>query len=345
MSNPDLVSVAARLMAPGKGLLAIDESVSTANKRFAAEGIPQTEEMRRAWREVILTIQGLGEAVSGAILFDETIRHKTSAGVPFTQLLRDAGIGIGIKVDEGTVPLPGHAGETMTEGLDGLRQRLKDYREMGAEFAKWRAVITIGAGLPSRAGLAANAHGLSLYAALCQEAGLVPIVEPEVLMDGDHSLERCFEVTSETLEVVFAHLKTQGVQLEGMLLKPNMVVPALDAPRQASPEEIATATFTCLKRHVPAAVAGIAFLSGGQTGPEATARLNAMNLPDTKAKEGGALPWPVTFSFGRAIQEPALHIWHGDAANTKAAQDALLHRAKLDSAARRGAYTPSMEKA
>lgn len=340
MPNPDLVAVAARLMAPGKGLLAIDESVSTANKRFAAEGIPQTEEMRRAWREVILTIPGLGEAVSGAILFDETIRHKASNGVPFTQLLRDAGIGIGIKVDEGTVPLPGHAGETMTEGLDGLRKRLGEYRVMGAEFAKWRAVITIGAGLPSRACLAANAQSLSLYAALCQEAGLVPIVEPEVLMDGDHSLERCFEVTSQTLDVVFDHLKTQGVQLEGMLLKPNMIVPALDHPEQASAEEIATATLSCLKRHVPAAVAGIAFLSGGQTGPEATSRLNAMNAPDK-----GVLPWPVTFSFGRAIQEPALHIWHGDAANTKPAQDALLRRARLDSAARRGAYASTMETA
>ncbi len=340
MPTADLTAVAARLMAPGKGLLAIDESTSTANKRFAAEGIPQTEEMRRAWREVILTIPGLGEAISGAILFDETIRQKTTAGVPFTQLLREAGIVIGIKADEGPVPLPGHAGETMTEGLDGLRKRLGEYRELGAEFAKWRAVITIGDALPSRACLAANAHGLALYAALCQEAGLVPIVEPEVLMDGDHSLERCFDVTSETLDVVFAHLKTQGVQFEGMLLKPNMVLPALDHAEQASAEAIATATLTCFKRNVPAAVAGIAFLSGGQDGPEATARLNAMNLP-----EKGPLPWPVTFSFGRAIQEPALHIWHGDAANTRAAQDALLHRAKLDSAARRGAYTPTMENA
>ena len=337
MQNPDLAKIAARLMAPGKGLLAIDESVSTANKRFIAEGIAQTEEMRRAWREVILTIEGLGEAVSGAILFDETIRQKTVAGVPFTQLMRDAGIVIGIKVDEGTVELAGHPGELVTEGLDGLRKRLKDYRDMGAEFAKWRAVITIGEDTPSYACLAANAHGLSLYAALCQEAGLVPIVEPEVLMDGDHSLEQCFEVTSETLDVVFAHLKTQGVQLEGMLLKPNMVLPALDAQQQASSEEIAAATLACLKRGVPAAVAGIAFLSGGQTGPEATARLNAMNQ--------APLPWPLTFSFGRAIQEPALHIWHGDAANTKAAQDALLHRAKLDSAARRGAYDPAMETA
>ena len=340
MQNPDLAAVAARLMAPGKGLLAIDESVSTANKRFAAEGIPQTEEMRRAWREVILTITGLGEAVSGAILFDETIRQNTKSGVPFTQLLRDAGIGIGIKADEGPVALPGHPGETMTEGLDGLRKRLTDYRDMGAEFAKWRAVISIGHHTPSRACLAANAQGLSLYAALCQEAGLVPIVEPEVLMDGNHSLERCFDVTSETLDVVFAHLKTQGVQLEGMLLKPNMVLPALGHAQPASAEAIATATLTCLKQSVPAAVAGIAFLSGGQTGPEATARLNAMN-----AAGKAPLPWPVTFSFGRAIQEPALHIWHGDAVNTKAAQDALLHRATLDSAARRGAYTPAMETA
>ena len=338
MSPNDLSKITARLMADGKGLLAIDESTGTADKRFAAEGIPQTEALRRQWRELILTIPSLGEAVSGAILFDETIRQTTDTGVPFTQVMRDAGIIIGIKVDKGTVDLPGHPGETFTEGLDGLRQRLKDYREMGAEFAKWRAVFTIGARHPTEAGMAANAQGLALYAALCQEAGLVPIVEPEVLMDGDHSLERCGEVTEAVLKVVFAHLDQLGVQLEGMLLKPNMVLPGDDHAQKASAEAVARATLTCLTRSVPAAVAGIAFLSGGQTGPEASARLNAMHAP------GHTLPWPLTFSFGRAIQEPALHIWHGDNANRPAAQKALLHRAKLDSAARRGAYSDAMEK-
>ena len=334
---PELAKVAAHLMVDGKGLLAIDESTSTANKRFAAAGIAQTEEMRRQWRELIITTPGLGESISGAILYDETIRQKTRDGVPFTQVLTEAGIAIGIKVDKGTVDLAGHPGETLTEGLDGLRDRLKEYRDMGAQFAKWRAVITISEHLPTHAGLDANAHGLALYAALCQEAGLVPIVEPEVLMDGDHSLEHCDEVTSEVLNIVFAHLRQQDVQLEGMLLKPNMVLPGLDHPDQASAEEIARATVTCLRRNVPAAVGGIAFLSGGQTGPEASARLNAMHAP------GMPLPWPLTFSFGRAIQEPALDIWHGDAANGPAAQKALLKRARLDSAARPGIYTEAME--
>ncbi len=338
MTTPDLPKVAARLMADGKGLLAIDESTSTADKRFVAEGIAQTEELRRQWRQLILTLPTLGEAISGAILFDETIRQKTDDGTPFTEVMKAAGLIIGIKVDKGTVELPGHPGETMTEGLDGLRGRLKEYREMGAAFAKWRGVITIADGLPSDACLAANADGLALYAALCQEAGLVPIVEPEVLMDGDHSLERCAEVTGAVLDVVFARLRRQGVQLEGMLLKPNMVLPGDNHPQKASTEAVADATVACLRQHVPAAVGGIAFLSGGQTGPEATARLNAMHVRHL------SLPWPLTFSYGRAIQEPALHIWHGEAGNRKAAQEALLHRARLDGAARRGAYKEAMEK-
>ncbi len=337
MTTRDLSEVAARLMAHGKGLLAIDESTPTADKRFAAVGIPRTAEMRRRWRELIITTPGLGEAISGVILYDETIRQRTHDGAPFVQVLKAAGIVIGIKVDKGMVDLPGHPGETLTEGLDGLRARLDEYRGMGAEFAKWRAVIAIGQGRPSRASLAANAHGLALYAALCQEAGLVPIVEPEVLMDGDHSLEHCGEVTSEVLDVVFGHLKCQGVRLEGTLLKPNMVLPGDHHPQPATAGEIAGATLTCLRRGVPAAVAGIAFLSGGQTGPEASARLNAMHVPGT------ALPWPLTFSFGRAIQEPALHIWHGEDANRTAAQKALRHRAGLDSAARRGVYRETME--
>jgi fructose-bisphosphate aldolase class I len=337
MTTSALAGVAARLMADGKGLLAIDESTSTAAKRFAGAGIAQTEEMRRQWRELILTTPSLAEAISGAILFDETIRQKTGDGVPFTQVMRDAGIIIGIKVDKGAVELAGHPGETMTEGLDGLRERLKAYRDMGAEFAKWRGVITIGKDMPSPACLDANAHGLALYAALCQDEGLVPIVEPEVLMDGDHSLERCGEVTAEVLDVVFAHLKRQGVQLEGMLLKPNMILPGQDHAQPVSVDDVAQATLTCFRRSVPAAIAGIAFLSGGQTGPDATARLNAMNA-------GTSLPWPLTFSYGRALQEPALDIWHGDAKNGPAAQKALLHRARLDSAARRGTYDETMER-
>jgi fructose-bisphosphate aldolase class I len=332
-----LAAVVARLMADGKGLLAIDESLPTADKRFKAENIPQTEEMRRQWRELILTTPSLGEAISGAILYDETIRQKTRDGTAFTEIMRGAGIIIGIKVDKGTVDLPGHAGETMTEGLDGLRERLKDYRGMGAEFAKWRGVITIGPDRPSRACLEANAQALALYAALCQDEGLVPIVEPEVLMDGDHSLERCGEVTAEVLDVVFGRLKTQGVRLEEMLLKPNMVLPGDDHAQALTPEQVADATLACFRRSVPAAVGGIAFLSGGQSGPEATARLDAMHA------DKDPLPWPLTFSFGRALQEPALHIWHGNAANTEAAQEALLHRARLDSAARRGLYKPAME--
>jgi len=332
-----LAAVVARLMAEGKGLLAIDESTPTADKRFKAVGIPQTEDLRRQWRELILTTPSLNEAISGAILYDETIRQKTHEGTAFTDIMKKAGMVIGIKVDKGTVDLPGHAGESMTEGLDGLRERLKDYRGMGAEFAKWRGVITIGPDRPSRACLVANAQALALYAALCQHEGLVPIVEPEVLMDGDHGLGRCAEVTAEILDVVFTHLKTQGVCLEEMLLKPNMVLPGNDHPQAVSTEQVAEATLSCFRRSVPAAVGGIAFLSGGQTGPEATARLNAMHSAHDP------LPWPLTFSFGRALQEPALHIWRGDPANTEAAQKALLHRARLDSAARRGIYIPAMK--
>jgi len=336
-ARPNLAAVAARLTTDGKGLLAIDESTGTADKRFKAAGIAQTEEMRRQWRELILTTPSLGEAISGAILYDETIRQRTRDGTAFTDVMRKAGIVIGIKVDKGTTDLPAHPGETMTEGLDGLRDRLRAYRDMGAEFAKWRAVITIGPGLPSRACLEANAQGLALYAALCQDEGLVPIVEPEVLMDGDHGLARCGEVTGRVLDTVFAHLKIQGVRLEEMLLKPNMVLPGEDHKVPVTVQQVADATLACFRRAVPAAVGGIAFLSGGQTGPEATARLNAMH----EGKD--PLPWPLTFSFGRALQEPALHIWRGDGAKSEAAQKALLHRARLDSAARRGVYTDSME--
>ncbi len=340
-STPDLAATAQALMADHKGLLAIDESTETCNKRFAAIGIPQTVEMHRAWRETILTAPGINRSISGMILFDETIRQSTAAGVPFTQVMKDAGIIIGIKVDEGAKPLAGHPGETVTEGLDGLRDRLTEYAGMGARFAKWRAVISLDAQRPSPAALNVNAHALARYAALCQDVGLVPIVEPEVLMDGDHSLERSLEATQAVQEAVFHQLRLQGVVLEGMLLKPNMILSGLGSATQASVDEVADATLTCLLRCVPAAVPGIAFLSGGQSGPEASARLNAMTLKGQALRHG--LPWDVSYSYGRAIQQPALEIWHGQAANVEAAQVALVKRADMNLAARRGEYTAAME--
>jgi len=325
-----------RLLDDGKGILAIDESNGTCNKRFAKLGIPETEEMRRAWRELIITTPALAESISGVILYDETIRQRTKDGVPFTKVLADAGIVIGIKVDTGAKALAGHPGDMVTEGLDGLRDRLIAYRDMEARFAKWRAVIELGDDLPSTASIEANAQALARYAALCQEADIVPIVEAEVMMTGAHSLERCRAVTDQTLHAVFEYLRGQGVALEGMILKPNMVLPGLDSAAQATVAEVAEATLNCFLDVVPAAVAGVAFLSGGQSGPLASARLNAMNAV-TKP------PWVLTFSFGRAIQEPALDIWRGDQANTWDAQTALLHRATLDRAARRGIYEDIME--
>jgi len=302
-------------------------------------GIPQTEEFRRAYRELIVTTQRLGESISGAILFDETIRQETKDGTPMIKVLINAGIIPGIKVDTGAKDMAGHSGEKISEGLDGLRERLIEYYQMGARFAKWRAVITIGENIPSRACIEANAHTLARYAALCQEAGLVPIVEPEVLMDGDHLLERCFEVTEEVLHTVFNQLYAQGVMLEGMILKPNMVVPGLTCSKQELEGEVADATVKCLLRAVPAAVPGITFLSGGQSSELASARLNAMNVI-YKSK----LPWELSFSFGRALQEPAMEIWHGEEANVLKAQQALYHRAKCNFAARRGEYNDTMEK-
>jgi fructose-bisphosphate aldolase, class I len=326
------------LFADGKGLLAMDESNPTCNKRFAALGIPQTEETRRAYRELIVTTPGLSESIGGAILFDETIRQQTQDGIPFVKVLVDAGIIPGIKVDMGAKTLAGRPGEKVTEGLDGLRDRLADYSRLGARFAKWRAVIAIGEGIPSRGCIEANSQALARYAALCQEAGLVPIVEPEVLMDGDHSLERCFEVTEEVLRVVFSQLHTQGVTLEGLILKPNMVVAGLGCPKQDSVAEVADATVNCFLRAVPAAVPAIAFLSGGQSVELASARLNAMNV-----KFKSRLPWAVAFSFSRAIQQPALELWKGQEANVPAAQKALYHRARCNQAARRGEYSEAME--
>ena len=342
MTAPGLVDTARRLVGDGKGLLAMDESNGTCNKRLAALGIPQTEEARRAWRELLVTTPGLRDSISGAILFDETIRQQMKDGTSFVEILIETGIVPGIKVDTGAKDLAGRPGEKITEGLDGLRDRLKKYAGMGARFAKWRAVITLDDGLPSRGCIEANAQALARYAALCQEAGLVPIVEPEVLMTGEHTLERCAEVTEETLHSVFSHLYTQDVMLEGMILKPNMVLPGLNCPKQESVDEVAAATVQILLRTVPAAVAGIAFLSGGQSPELASARLNAMNV--LAKLPASYLPWPLVFSFARAIQQPALEIWQGKEAHVAAAQEALRHRAHCNHAALHGEYSAATER-
>ena len=333
-----LIETARALVADDKGLLAMDESNPTCNKRFAALGIPQTEEARRSYRELIVTTPSLGECISGLILYDETIRQTKKDGTPFLKIIVDAGIIPGIKVDTGAKDMAGHPREKVTEGLDGLRDRLKEYAQMGARFAKWRAVITIGLGIPSRGCVEANAQALARYAALCQEAGLVPVVEPEVLMDGDHPLERCFALTEEVLRMVFDELYAQQVMLEGLILKPNMVLPGLTCPEQETVNEVADATVKCLLRAVPAAVPGIAFLSGGQSGELASARLNAMNV-----RFRGRLPWALAFSFARAIQQPALEIWRGQEAHVQLAQHALFYRAKCNRMARRGEYPSAME--
>ena len=339
MNAQELIATARALVAGDKGLLAMDESNPTCNKRFAKQGIPQTEEARRAYRELIVTTPGLGESISGAILYDETIRQQKRDGTPFVKVIIDAGIIPGIKVDTGAKDLAAHPGEKITEGLDGLRARLVEYFQMGARFAKWRAVIAVGDGIPSRGCIEANAQALARYAALCQEAGLVPVVEPEVLMDGDHTMERCREVTEEVLRTVFTQLYAQRVMLEGMILKPNMVLPGSTCPTQETVDAVADATVRCLLRAVPAAVPGIAFLSGGQSAELASARLNAMNVRFTSR-----LPWALAFSFARAIQQPALEIWRGQEANVSAAQQALNHRARCNRAARRGEYSVAMEK-
>jgi fructose-bisphosphate aldolase class I len=338
MSVRGLEDTASALIAGHKGLLAMDESNPTCNKRFAKLGILQNPDTRRAYRELIVTTPGLSECISGAILYDETIRQHTKSGTAFAKAIIEAGMIAGIKVDTGAKALAGHAGEKVTEGLDGLRERLAEYAGMGARFAKWRAVIALGDGLPSPACIEANAHALARYAALCQEASLVPIVEAEVLMDGEHTLARCEDATGQVLHAVFDQLYVQHVTLEGMILKPNMVLPGLLCAKQESVEEVADATVKCLLRFVPAAVPGIAFLSGGQSGELASARLNAMN-----ARFKSQLPWALSFSFARAIQQPAMDIWHGDEANVAAAQRALLHRAMCDRAARRGEYDATLE--
>ena len=339
--NADVIETARALIAGDKGLLAMDESNATCNKRFAALGIAQTEEMRRKYRELIITTPGLANSISGVILYDETIRQKTKDGTTFLKVLANAGIIVGIKVDIGAKDLAGHAGEKITEGFDGLRERLQEYFLMGARFAKWRGVIAIGENIPSQGCIAANAHALARYAALCQETGLVPIVEPEVLMDGDHSLDQTRTTTEDVLRAVFHELYLQRVTLECMILKPNMVLPGLTSATEVTGDEVADATVNSFLRVVPAAVPAIAFLSGGQSPERATAHLNAMNMRFKSAKSQP--PWALAFSFARAIQQPALELWRGEDANILAAQQALLHRARCNQAARRGEYTQAME--
>jgi fructose-bisphosphate aldolase class I len=330
-------STIASLLATGKGILAADESFPTIGKRFEELDIPSTETSRRDYREMLFTTPGLSEFISGVILFDETLRQKTASGVPLSEILTRQNVVPGIKVDEGTAALAHFAGEKITQGLDGLRERLAEYRELGARFTKWRAVITIGEKIPTRACIEANARVHALFAALSQEAGLVPIVEPEVLMDGDHDIARCEEVTTATLNSVFAALSEHRVVLEQMLLKTGMVLSGKDCPQQAGVAEVAAATVRCLRRVVPVAVPGIVFLSGGQTDEDATERLNAIC-------KAGELPWTLTFSYGRALQAPALKTWKGSSANVAAAQAALHHRAKCNSLAVQGKYVKAMEK-
>jgi len=337
MTSKNLETVARALVAEGKGILAADESSGTIEKRFKSINVPSTEANRREYREMLFSTEGAAEFISGVILFDETIRQSSQDGVPFPKLLKDQGIIPGIKVDKGAKALAGFPGEKVTEGLDGLRERLAEYRDLGAEFAKWRAVITIGDDIPSRFCIDANAHALARYAALCQEAGLVPIVEPEVLMDGSHTIERCESVTETTLQSVFGALHDHRVRLEGALLKPNMVLSGKDCPQQASVQEVAEATVRCFRRTIPSALPGIVFLSGGQSDEVATAHLNAMNAM-------GGHPWQLSFSYGRALQAPALKAWGGERANLPAAQKAYYHRAKCNGAARYGRYTEEMEK-
>jgi fructose-bisphosphate aldolase class I len=337
MALQELEQIARAIVADGTGILAADESTGTIKKRFDSIGVESTEETRRAYRDLLFTTEGVEEYIGGVILYDETIRQKTADGTPFPNLLASKGIIPGIKVDTGAKPLALAEGETVTEGLDGLRERLAEYRELGARFAKWRAVITIGNGIPSEYAIWVNAHALARYAALVQEAGLVPIVEPEVLMDGDHTIERSFHETSRTLHAVFTELRDQRVHPEGILLKPNMVLPGYDSAEQVSDEEIAHETLHCFRRHVPAAVPGIVFLSGGQSEGEATRRLNAMNVI-------GPHPWTLSFSYGRALQAAALKAWGGKEENVEAAQRAFYHRAKMNSAAQTGLYAPEMER-
>ena len=337
MAPNELHETADALVAAGKGILAADESDGTIKKRFDSIGLESTEDHRRAYREMLFTTPGAEEYISGVILFDETIRQSASDGTPFPELLASKGIIPGIKVDKGAKALALAAGETITEGLDGLRARLEEYRHLGARFAKWRATYSITDELPSDYCVWTNAHALARYAALCQEAGIVPIVEPEVLQDGTHTIERSYHVTSRVLDAVFTELFDQRVDTFGTLLKPNMVLSGYQASDRASQDEVADWTLKCFSKHVPAAVPGIAFLSGGQSDEDATAHLNAIN-------SHGPHPWELSFSYGRALQAPALKAWDGNPENVEAGQRAYYHRAKLNSAARGGIYTPEMER-
>lgn len=335
MNHAELVTIARGMVAPGKGILAADESTGTIKKRFDGIQLESTEANRQLYREMLFSAPGIADAISGVIMYDETLRQKTRAGVPFPQHLASLGIIPGIKVDQGAKALANFPGETVTEGLDGLRERLKEYHGLGARFAKWRAVIDIGEGYPTRFGIEANAHALARYAALCQEQGIVPIVEPEVLMDGDHSIEDCEAVTDEVLCETFRQLAGHRVHLEGMVLKPNMVISGKKNAARATPEQVAEATVRCLRRWVSAAVPGIAFLSGGQSTTEATLHLSLMNREP--------LPWKLTFSYGRALQDSALKAWGGKPANFEAGQREFMRRARLNGLAAKGAYTPDME--
>ncbi|MGA6826397.1 class I fructose-bisphosphate aldolase [Nitrospira sp. NS4] len=337
MARQDLEQTARALVAEGKGILAADETVPTVTKRLSALHIESTADSRRTYREMFFTTPGAGEFISGAILYDETIRQNSSSGIPLTEVLTKQGIIPGIKVDTGAKPLAGASDETVTEGLDGLRDRLKEYYGLGARFAKWRAVIRVTEQLPSSTCINVNAHALGRYAALCQEAGLVPIVEPEVLMDGGHTIERCEEVTGCVLHAVFNALYDQRIVLEQMLLKPSMIISGKSCPNQASVDEVATATLRCLRRHVPAAVPGIVFLSGGQSDVLATKHLNAINRLDLPR------PWKVSFSYGRALQDQALQAWQGKAEQFQAGQQSFYHRAKCNGAAALGRYTAALE--
>lgn len=338
MNLTNLAETAQALVADGKGILAADETVPTVTKRLDAQKIESTPDSRRTYREMFFTAPAISEFISGVILQDETIHQMSSQGIAMAEVLSQQGIFPGIKVDNGTKPLVGSAAEKITEGLDGLRDRLKNYRELGARFAKWRAVITITNTLPSMSCINVNAQALALYAALCQEQGIVPIVEPEVLMDGSHTIERCEEVTGAVLHAVFNALFEQKVYLEGMLLKPNMIISGKECMEQASVEEVAAATLRCLRRHVPSAVPGIVFLSGGQDSITATKHLNTINQSE------GPKPWKLSFSYGRALQDEALKAWKGKDENLKAGQQAFYHRAKCDSAAALGRYAASMER-
>jgi fructose-bisphosphate aldolase class I len=339
MSANNLAATAQAMVASGKGILAADESTGTIEKRFKSINVESTEENRRAYRDLLFSSKGLGQFISGVILYDETLRQKSADGTPFSRLLEKDGILPGIKVDTGAKELVLCPGETVTEGLDNLPKRCAEYVKLGAKFAKWRAVITIGRDIPSTTCIAANAHALARYAAICQSAGLVPIVEPEVLMDGDHTIERCEEVTAWTLNAVYEALYLNRVTLEHTVLKPSMVISGKGCVRQAGVDEVAERTVRTLRRSVPAAVAGIVFLSGGQGDEMATAHLNAMNQ-----RFSGKLPWPLSFSYGRALQQPALKAWQGAAANVAAAQTALLHRSRMNSLACRGSYSANAEK-